>query len=80
MSRFALLGPAHTPTGRTFHFGAFPDVVRGLALASYAGDQSVYLFYCDDEWNVLTDTWHASVDDAIRQARSEFEQLEFHAL
>lgn len=80
VSQFALIGTVQTPTGNTFHFGDFPKVVRGLALASYDQEESVYLFYCDEEWNVLTDTCHSSAEDAIRQARFEFEGLEFQAL
>ncbi|SFR22610.1 hypothetical protein SAMN04488564_106266 [Lentzea waywayandensis] len=78
--QFALIGPAQPATGNTFHFGDFPDVVRGLALACYEGGKSVYLFYCDAEWNVLTDTCHSTSQDAIDQARFEFGGLEFQDL
>jgi hypothetical protein len=58
----------------------FPDVVRGLALARYSGEKTVYLFYCDEESNVVSDTAHSSVEEAIDQARFEFEGLEFEPL
>jgi hypothetical protein len=54
--------------------------VRGLALARYSGEKTVYLFYCDEESNVVSDTAHSSVEEAIDQARFEFEGLEFEPL
>jgi hypothetical protein len=32
-----------------------------LAVADYEGDAGVYFFYCDPNWNVITDTWHEDV-------------------
>lgn len=74
---FALVGAAQRPTGATVHsVTGFSEVFRGLALARYE-ENEVYLFYCDEEWNVVSDTWHANVEDAMAQARFEFEGLEF---
>ncbi|MGW6936289.1 hypothetical protein ACWGE0_39950 [Lentzea sp. NPDC054927] len=58
----------------------FAEAVTGLALARYGEESGVYLFYCDDEWNVVSDTMHESVGVAIRQAIFEFEGLEFRKL
>ncbi|NKE56546.1 hypothetical protein FXN61_06750 [Lentzea sp. PSKA42] len=78
---FAPVGAAQKPTGGTVHsVSDFPDVVRGLALARYSGEKTVYLFYCDEESNVVSDTAHSSVEEAIDQARFEFEGLEFEPL
>ncbi|ANZ36242.1 hypothetical protein BBK82_09385 [Lentzea guizhouensis] len=77
---YALVGPAHTHTGRTVHSVTnFADVVCGLALAQYDED-AIYLFYCDEEWNVVSDTCHSSEQDAVAQARFEFDGLDFHRL
>ncbi len=47
--------------------------VAGLAIATYTGTTGeFYLFYCDEDWAVLTDTWHETIDDAIAQADREF--------
>ncbi|KAA8884947.1 hypothetical protein F3087_31785 [Nocardia colli] len=52
--------------------------VAGLAIARYAGTTGeFYLFYCDEDWVVLTDTWHATIDDAIAQADREFNGVRF---
>jgi hypothetical protein len=46
-----------------------------IALAKYDNEPGVYIFYCDDEWNVLTDMLHADLADAEEQARLEFRGL-----
>ena len=62
------------PTGRTRHFVGNEQVLTFdyLALAQYDGADGVYLFYCDDEWRVITDTLHDSVAAAQSQAEDEF--------
>jgi hypothetical protein len=68
-----------TPTGRTRHVVGDAEVngFAGLAIAQYQGDEAVYLFYCDADWAVVTDTLHESVEAAIRQAEFEFDGLKF---
>jgi hypothetical protein len=39
------------------------------------GEAGIYLFCCDSEWEVLTDTWHSSVDNAKAQAEFEYEGI-----
>ena len=62
------------PTGRTRHFVGGEQVLTfdHLALAQYAGEDVVYLFYCDAEWHVVTDTLHESLQAALTQAEVEF--------
>lgn len=70
-----------TPTGRTRHFvgGQLVEYFAGLAIAQYDSPSEVYLFYCDAEWNCITDTWHTDITAAIRQAEAEFGPVEFVA-
>jgi hypothetical protein len=35
--------------------------------------EGVYLFYCDGDWRRIADTWHATTEEAMRQAELEFE-------
>lgn len=58
-------------TGGTVHHGPDGVIPPASALAIVESEVSVYLFYCDREWNVLADTWHSSVQQA--QAQAEFE-------
>jgi hypothetical protein len=41
-------------------------------------DTGFYLFYCDTDWNIVTDTWHESLDAAKRQARFEYDGIDNH--
>jgi hypothetical protein len=63
-----------TPTGRTRHFRDGRQVTHfaSLAIAQYESDPGFYLFYCDDDWNVVTDTYHDTIDGAVSQAEFEF--------
>jgi hypothetical protein len=73
---------AASPTGRTKHIvqGAEFAGFAWLAVAQYENESGVYLFYCDDSWNVVTDTQHEDVQHAIEQARFEFGSIEFSLL
>jgi hypothetical protein len=62
------------PTGATRHFSGEGEIgpVPHLALAQYSGESGVYLFYCDENWTVLSDTFHDSVAAAKSQAEFEY--------
>ncbi|MEU7766695.1 hypothetical protein AB0B25_16405 [Nocardia sp. NPDC049190] len=67
------------PTGRTRHEGGAHalDAFAGLMIARYAADCGVYQFYCDADWNVITDTYHDEFGGAFDQAVYEFGPIEF---
>jgi hypothetical protein len=60
------------PTGATVHRGPDGIIPPASALAIVETEASFYLFYCDREWQVLTDTWHRSVSEAKAQAEFEY--------
>lgn len=68
-----------TKTGRTRHVVSGQEVsdFAALAIVKYDSDSGVYLFYCDKNWNSVTDTYHENVDRAIEQAEFEFGSLRF---
>lgn len=68
-----------TKTGRTRHVVSGQEVsdFAALAIVKYDSDSGVYLFYCDKDWNSVTDTYHENVDRAIEQAEFEFGSLRF---
>lgn len=72
----AALGVDQRNTGATWH-SVGVDHFAYLAIATYAGDRGWCLFYCSAEWEVLTDTYHDSLDEAIAQADFEFTGLTF---
>ena len=74
--QFALID-AQTPSiGNTVHrvTGKLVGSIAGLAICRL-GKNGYYLFYCDPDWNVITDTFHESVEDAMRQAAFEFDGI-----
>jgi hypothetical protein len=62
------------PTGRCRHVGPEGEIgpTMGLAVCGRPGE-GFYLFRCDRDWRPLADTWHATVDEAMRQAEFEYE-------
>jgi hypothetical protein len=76
--RFADLSTT-SPTGKTRHVveGKEATDFAGLAIAQYRSGPGFYLFYCDDEWNAITDTYHDTIDAAIEQAEFEFGSIAF---
>jgi hypothetical protein len=76
--RFAELRGAMS-TGRTRHVvdGGELERIAALAIARYGEEPGVYLFYCDANWRVLTDTMHETEEAAVEQARFEYDGVAF---
>lgn len=51
--------------------------VAHVAVARYSGVSSVYLFYCSSNFEVLSDTYHDSLDDAVEEAAYYFPEVHF---
>lgn len=49
--------------------------MAGLAICQPSGAQEFYLFGCDSNWNVVTDTWHQSLNEAQEQAEYEYDGI-----
>jgi hypothetical protein len=65
----------HRPTGgcKQMVAGVLQGAAAGLAICQYEGEDEFYLFGCDSEWKENTDTWHPTVEHAMRQAEFEYE-------
>lgn len=65
----------HRFTGKTKQIvrGELMGAMSGLAICQPDKTDAVYLFGCDTDWNVVTDTWHQSLDEAKEQAEYEYE-------
>jgi hypothetical protein len=76
--RVAAIDPS-AATGRTRHVveGEVRQDFKALAIARYGSDSEVYLFYCDADWNAVTDTLHDDIEHAVSQAEFEYGPLEF---
>jgi hypothetical protein len=75
----SLAGARVSGTVRHFIGGERVTDFAGIALAKYDDDPGVCVFYCDADWNVITDTFHADLADAEEQAGLEFDGLEWLA-
>lgn len=69
----------HRYTGNCRHHkhGELQGPAQRLAICAYDEDMDagVYLFRCDAQWNVITDTWHQDIRDARKQAAFEYEGI-----
>jgi hypothetical protein len=63
----------HTGDCRQIVAGQLQGPAAGLAICTHGDDEGYFLFGCDAAWNCLTDTWHQTVEDAMRQAEFEYE-------
>jgi hypothetical protein len=72
---YTTIDERHRHTGNTKQIwnGVLLGPASGLAICQYPNESSFFLFGCDDKWNVRSDTWHETLDDAIRQAEFEYE-------
>ena len=68
------LDSKHIKTGNTKHWvgGQLLEEIFGLAICKYNNSDGFYLFYCDKNWQTITDTYHDTVEDAKDQAEFEF--------
>ena len=62
----------HRRTGNCLHSGTVPGFVAGLAICQYPDEPYYYLFHCDSDWQVISDTFHVNLEDAKHQAEFEF--------
>ena len=72
--RWSFVDSRHTATDACRHViaGEPQATALGPAICRYEGESACYLFYCDRDWNVVTDTWHPSIEGAMRQAEREY--------
>jgi hypothetical protein len=63
----------HTGRCRQIVSGVLQGPAEGLAICQYEGEEGFYLFGCDADWNNITDTWHQTMEEAMKQAEFEYE-------
>ena len=67
-----VLDERHAPTGITRHARDGRNLNSPTALEIVSETSGSFLYYLDSAGQPQTDTWHASLDDALAQAESEF--------
>jgi death on curing protein len=72
--RFTVIDRRHHHTRKTRHFigGTMIGPASAVAICEYENG-GYLLFSCDENWQPRTDTWHQSLEDAMRQAEYEYE-------
>jgi hypothetical protein len=72
---FTPVDERHRHTGNCRHIvdGSLRGAVAGLAICRYEAEECCYLLHCNDSWHSITDTWHPTVEEAMRQAEFEYE-------
>jgi hypothetical protein len=65
----------HRFTGKTRQAvrGKLMGAMSGLAICQPGEALEFYLFGCDADWNVVTDTWHRSLEEAKDVAEFQYE-------
>src|SRR4051812_47797566 len=72
--RFATVTPATPASGKTRHWvnGELARSAAGLAIYHSDDGNGYFLFGCNSSWEVVTDTWHATLAEATDQAEFEY--------
>jgi len=63
-----------------FGFIQFEDhreTITCLAVAKYEGSNDYYVFDCDISWNVIGDTVHSSLEEALECVNNSYDVGEF---
>lgn len=69
------LSSHHRPTQKTSHYvgGVLLGSPYELQIVKYPDDQGYYLFYLDENGQTRADTYHDSLEFAMKQAEVEFQ-------
>lgn len=76
---YAILDESCRATGNCQHGVATSEgrkgigPAAGMAICRFSESREVYLFSCDEEWRVLADTYHTTLEDAVAQAEFEYQ-------
>ena len=65
----------HTGNCKQIVSGVLMGAASGLAICQYEGEDSFYLFGCNENWQTISDTWHETFENAKAQAEFEYEGI-----
>ena len=68
------LGPQHHIESKTRHLVGATLLPRAtaLAIAKYPDDEGFYIFHLDEQGDEFADTYHLSIEAAMKQANWEY--------
>jgi hypothetical protein len=76
---FSQIDERHRPTGQCVHIvhgSGELEPAWGVAICESAETSGSVLFRCEDDWAVVAGTWHATFEEAKRQAEFEYDGLQ----
>jgi hypothetical protein len=78
--KYAVLVDGVENTGNVLHQVNGQEVasVAALAICQYSGNEDFYIFFCDSDWEVLTDLCRETMDAALGQAEFEYREISKH--
>ena len=53
------------------------ETITSLVIAKYEGSNDYYIFDCDINWNVIGDTVHSSLEEALECVNNSYDIEEF---
>ena len=65
----------HTGSCRQIVAGVIQGAAAGLMICELDGEGLFFLYGCDANWDVVTDTCHFSLEEAMGQAEFEYEGI-----
>lgn len=71
------LGSEHMQTGKTIHYQG-DDLIQDiteLKIVQYLEDSGYYLIYLNSLGQEVTDTYHETIESAVKQAQFEFDVM-----
>ena len=74
---YAIIDNEVRATNNTKHLigGQLETDFAALAICKYPNECGCYLFYCNSDWEAVTDTFHERLEDALAQAEFEYEGI-----
>lgn len=80
MLKYAVVVDGVENTGNVLHQvnGQKVASVAALAICQYSGTKDFYIFFCDSDWEVLTDLCRETMDAALGQAEFEYREISKH--
>ena len=78
--KYAVLTDEIRNTGNVWHRVNGLDLpkVYALAICKYDDNEDYYIFYCDSDWNVMTDLCRETLDAALGSAELEYKGITKH--
>lgn len=55
--------------------GSEKQAIYGLAICQYEGEETVYRFSCDNDWETVQDATYATVEQAIARLPDQYKNV-----